>query len=141
MTYVLDANVSLKWVLAEPDSPKAPRLRDDYQKAVHDLLAPALFDVETAHALTRAERQGRIAVGQAALLWADIMSTAPRLERSAPLLPRAIASSSSMRVGVHDCLYVALAERERCELVTADDRLVRNLQPQFPFIIPLASLP
>ena len=69
------------------------------------------------------------------------MSTPPRLERSAPLLPRAIAISSSMRVGVYDCLYVALAEREQCQFVTADDRLVRNLQPRFPFIIPLASLP
>jgi predicted nucleic acid-binding protein len=42
---------------------------------------------------------------------------------------------------VYDCLYVALAERESCELVTADDQLVRKLRPQFPFIIPLASLP
>jgi predicted nucleic acid-binding protein len=39
------------------------------------------------------------------------------------------------------CLYVALAERERCELVTADDKLVRNLQPTFPFVRPLAALP
>jgi predicted nucleic acid-binding protein len=34
-----------------------------------------------------------------------------------------------------------LAEREQCELVTADDRLVRALQAVFPFILPLASLP
>jgi len=46
-----------------------------------------------------------------------------------------------MRVGVYDCLYVALAEREGCELITADDKLVKNLQPHFPFIVPLASLP
>jgi predicted nucleic acid-binding protein len=36
---------------------------------------------------------------------------------------------------------VALAEREGCEFVTADDRLVRNLQAQFPFIVSLASIP
>ncbi len=41
----------------------------------------------------------------------------------------------------YDCLYVAMAEREQCELVTADDKLVRNLQPQFPFIASLVSLP
>ena len=46
-----------------------------------------------------------------------------------------------MRVGVYDCIYVALAEQEGCELVTADDRLVNNLQKQFPFIIHLATLP
>jgi hypothetical protein len=36
---------------------------------------------------------------------------------------------------------VTLAERERCELVTVDDKLVRNLQPQFPFLIHLSALP
>jgi predicted nucleic acid-binding protein len=36
---------------------------------------------------------------------------------------------------------VALAEREGCELVTVDDKLVRNLQPRFPFIIHLTALP
>jgi predicted nucleic acid-binding protein len=49
--------------------------------------------------------------------------------------------SSKTRGSFYDCLYVALAEREGCELVTADDKLIKNLQPQFPFIISLASLP
>lgn len=34
-----------------------------------------------------------------------------------------------MRIGVYDCIYVALAEHEKCELVTADTTLVRVLQP------------
>jgi predicted nucleic acid-binding protein len=46
-----------------------------------------------------------------------------------------------MRVGVYDCLYVALAERRKYQFVTADDRLFANLQPHFPFIVPLSSLP
>ena len=45
-----------------------------------------------------------------------------------------------MRIGVYDCLYVALAERRKCKLVTADDRLVNNLRPHFSFIVALASL-
>jgi predicted nucleic acid-binding protein len=45
------------------------------------------------------------------------------------------------RQGVYDCLYVALAEREGCELLTADQKLLNNLQPLFPFITSLASLP
>jgi predicted nucleic acid-binding protein len=58
-----------------------------------------------------------------------------------PLLPRAYAISSQARIGVYDCVYVALAERESCEFITADDKLVKNLQGQFPFIMPLASMP
>jgi predicted nucleic acid-binding protein len=141
MKYVLDSNVALKWVFPEPDSAKAKQLRSDFQKGVHDLVAPEVFEVEIAHALTRGERQGRIAVGQAGILWADIMSTPPQLEPSGPLVPRGIAISSAMRVGVYDCLYIALAEQLGCQLVTADDKLVRNLQPLFPFIVLLASIP
>ncbi len=135
MKYVLDSNVGLKWGLPEPDSPKAKQLRDDVQQGVHELLSPNVFEVEIAHALTRAERQRKIAVGQAGILWADIMSTPPRQEQAGPHIPRAIAISSAMRVGVYDCLYVALAEREACELLTDDDKLVKNLQPRFPFIV------
>jgi predicted nucleic acid-binding protein len=141
MKYVLDSNVALKWVLAEPDSPKANQLRSDFQNAGHDLITPDVFQVEIAHALTRAERQGRIAVSHAGILWADIMSTPPRLEASGPLLPRAIQISSAARIGVYDCLYIALAEREGCDLITADDKLVKNLQPSFPLINHLSSFP
>jgi len=39
-------------------------------------------------------------------------------------LPRAYELSSNARVAVYDCLYVALAEREQCKVVTADQRTV-----------------
>jgi predicted nucleic acid-binding protein len=105
------------------------------------LLAPDVFQIEIAHALTRAERQGRIAPPQAGIFWADIMSTPPHLEPSGPLVPRAIQISSAARIGVYDCLYIALAERENCEFVTADLRLVNNFRLRFPFIIELSGVP
>ena len=46
-----------------------------------------------------------------------------------------------MRIGEYDCVYVALAEQEKCELVTADATLVRALQPTFSFIRTLSSFP
>lgn len=58
-----------------------------------------------------------------------------------PLLARAVDISSQTHGGLYDCLYVALAEREGCELVTDDQKLIANLKPQFTFIVPLASLP
>ena len=39
-----------------------------------------------------------------------------------------------MRCGVYDCLYIALAEREGCEFLTADDKLVKNLGAQLPYV-------
>jgi predicted nucleic acid-binding protein len=57
------------------------------------------------------------------------------------LTPRAIDISSQLRIGVYDCLYVALAEQKKCQLVTADDKLVNTLQPTFPHIVHLSALP
>jgi predicted nucleic acid-binding protein len=140
MKYVLDSCVGFKWAVVEMDTPKARQLRDAYNKSVHELLAPDIFPVEIAHALTRAERQGRITPVEGAQFLRDIFKTVPRLHSCLALLPRAYVISSAMRVGVYDCLYVALAEREQCELVTSDAKLMNNLQPAFPFIVSLASL-
>jgi predicted nucleic acid-binding protein len=41
----------------------------------------------------------------------------------------------------YDCLYVALADREQCELLTADQRMVQMLREQFPFIVSLSAPP
>ena len=141
MNKVLDASVAFKWVVAEKDDDKARRLRDDYRNAVVELIAPEVFPFDLAHSLTRAERQKRISVGDALTLWADVMTTPPRIIPSLPLTPRAIEISSIMRIGIYDCLYVALAEWENCELVTADTKLISNLVKQFPFIVDLSTLP
>jgi predicted nucleic acid-binding protein len=91
--------------------------------------------------LTKAERQKLIPAGGARMLIQDVLSTPPVLHAADPLLYRAVDISSQTRSAYYDCLYVALAEREGCELVTADDRLTRNLQLQFPFLIHLSALP
>jgi predicted nucleic acid-binding protein len=141
MIFVLDANVALKWVLPEADSDKALRLRADTQAGVHEFLAPDFFAVEVAHALTRAERRGDIPVGDADVHLLNILSTSPHFHPSLAVLRRALAISSAARIGVYDCVYVALAERESCDFVTADDKLLKNLGAQFPFIVSLASMP
>ena len=86
----------------EADSDRATRLRDDYLAGTHELLAPEFFPIEVTHALTRAERQGRITPAQGAQLFRDMLATLPVLHPSLPLLPRAYALSSFYRQGVHD---------------------------------------
>jgi predicted nucleic acid-binding protein len=141
MKYVLDSSVVFKWLVPEADTAKAVNLRDDFKNSRVELAAPDILPVETTHALTRAERQGRITPEQGSILLKDLLNNLPTLFPYLLLLPRAYEISSSMRVGVYDCLYVALAEQESCELVTADDKLIKNLQAGFAFIKSLASLP
>lgn len=137
MKFFLDASVAIKWVLPEADTAKAILLRDDFRIGVHELIAPDTLLVEVAHALTRAERRGLIRPGEALLKLTDMLTTAPDLHLHRNLLPRAVSISSQARVGVYDCLYLALAEQERCQPVTADQRLTVH---GFPQVILLSSV-
>lgn len=139
MRYVLDSCVALNWVLNEVDSRSAERLRDGFREGRHALIAPDIFPIEVANILTRAERQRRIHQGQASPFLGFLMRNAPQFFPSLPLLPRALSLSSQFRIGVYDCLYVALAEAENCELLTTDEKL-RGALPDAPIRL-LSSLP
>jgi len=134
MKYVLDSCVALKYVLPESDSSKAIQVRDDFRNGVHELVAPDVFPIEVAHSLAKAERRGIILPGDGAKKMADVFVFMPDLHPYLPLLPRAFAIATAARLGVYDCLYVALAEREGCQLLTADARLINSLGPTFPFM-------
>lgn len=56
-----------------------------------------------------------------------------------PIMPRAHEIALKYRIGIYDVLYVALAERENAELFTTDDKMIKKLQGQFPFIQSLSS--
>ena len=139
--YLLDSSVALKWVLPEADSTKAMRLRDEDRIGLHELLAPDIFPSEIANGLTSAERQRRIRPGESAIFLNDILSAAPALHHSSPLLIRAMEIAISTKQAVYDCIYLALAEAEGCEWVTADEQFVRGVRSSYPFLISLVSLP
>src|SRR5262249_42301802 len=128
----------LKWVLPEPDADKAVQVRDDFRRGITELLSPDIFPVEVAHALARAERRGIIGPTEGWPKLVDVLNTPPILHAYLPLLPRAFAIASAARIGVYDCLYVALAENEGCQMFTADDRLAKSL-PSSPIVL-LSSL-
>ena len=53
MKYALDSNIALKWVLTEVNSDKARHLRAEFQKQIHELIAPDVFPVEVRTDLPR----------------------------------------------------------------------------------------
>lgn len=124
MRFALDACIALKIVLPEPDSDLARALMEDYSKRVHDLIAPDTLPVEVAHAMTRAERQGILLPADGFPRFQQFTAVMPQLHDYKPLLPRAYELSSQFRIGVFDCLYVALAEQEQCKVVTVDKRML-----------------
>lgn len=140
MKFVLDSSTALKWFLPEDDSDRALALRDAYLKGIHELLVPDVFPIEVGHALARAERRNILAPPIGSESMADLLAVLPPMHASVSLLPRAYEIASALRIGVYDCLYVALAERQRCELVTADRKLIAQLRHEFPFIVSLDSI-
>jgi predicted nucleic acid-binding protein len=139
MNYVVDASVALKWVIDEADSDRARQFRDDFRNGSHFALAPDFFPTECGHAIFRAERKRLITPGQGALLLADLLLDCPQLRVSLPLVARAASIASTMPVGFYDAIYLALAEQEDCEFVTADVKLVNHCSKVFPFVTDLAS--
>jgi predicted nucleic acid-binding protein len=135
---VIDANIGLKAMLPEHDSAKAIQLRDDFRKGIHDLLAPDLYLLEAGNTLVTSARSGKIPMNDLPVFFAELMANQPIIYPSTSLFPRAYDIASQSRVSVYDATYVALAEREGCDLVTADDKLLKAL-PGLP-IVSLASL-
>lgn len=116
MRIVVDASVALKWVLDEAGSEAAGAL------LAEDLIAPELWLLEAANALWRRGQRGELssdAVRErlAVLRQAPISST--RIEED---LVVAADLAIRLRHPVYDCLYLALAIRERTWVVTADRR-------------------
>ncbi len=110
MRHVLDASVALKWVLMEADSAKARQLRDDFRAGIHVLIAPDSFELEIAHALTKAERRGMIQ--DAAARWTDVMTSAPHFS---PLAPLGTSGNSDRLPGSHRRLRLPLRRFGRAE--------------------------
>jgi predicted nucleic acid-binding protein len=127
MKFVLDASVAMKWALPEQGAEDASRLLAAIDGGVHVALAPDILPVEVAHALLKAERRKLVESFDVDDLLAKILRAPIELHGSARLLFDAVELARRARIGVYDCLYVALAEAENCEFITADERLARSL--------------
>jgi predicted nucleic acid-binding protein len=142
MRYVTDCSVAFKWEIPEVDSDKAIRIRQECQQGLVELSVPDIFPVEVANAFNTAELKGNIAPGQFASRLADVLRVNPVLYQSTSLLTRAVTiiRRAVVTIGIYDCLYVALAEKEGCDLITADTRLLNALGAAYPFIKPVSSI-
>lgn len=135
--FVLDSSVAFKSLLVESGSDRATRLIEDYRAGLHDLIAPDILPIEVGHALTRAERMGRISTADGYALWLGLMADCPQLFPSLSLMTRGYSISSAARLGIYDSLYVALAQQEQC-MIVADDARLHALFPRD--VLPLDSL-
>lgn len=119
---VIDNSVAVKWVVAEEGSDAATALYGE------DLTAPDLLAIEFANVLRTKVAKSEILPQQARHALQFLGLPLPSLEPSPPLIARALDIAIDLGHSVYDCVYLALAERNEAQLVTADRRMVLRVQ-------------
>lgn len=128
MRMVLDASVAVKWLLPEEDSEKARHVFSEWNAGRIDLVAPSLLPAEAASALWKKVRKKEVDKGRAAQLFWEFQHLNVPLVPADGLVFSALDFAFLYGHPVYDCIYVALAVRERCRLLTADDAIVRRFR-------------
>lgn len=117
---MLDASVALKWLVTESHSVKATRLLEIGTA----FFAPAHWRAEAATALwARAAVRGEMSEAEAIARIGWLAALEVQETGLTALLPGAAALAFELHATPYDTLYLALAERLRVPLVTADRRL------------------
>ena len=120
MIVVVDASVAAKWILAEADSDRAAALRSP----ADDFIAPSLVLAEIGNAICKAALRRDVDAQDATDMLQIAAAHYARIVPLDELGIRAIELAIELRHPIYDCFYLALAERERAPLVTADGRLL-----------------
>jgi len=116
---VVDASVAVKWVLPEPDSGPAVELR-----AAGALIAQSLVIAEIGNALWKSVLRGDADKLDAYAALQIAVAHFERIVAIDQLAARALQLAVDLRHPIYDCLYLALAERERVPIVSADAKLL-----------------
>ena len=138
MTVCLDASLILKCLTYEPGTDAALGWLSAH--ADDDMVAPSFFLAEVASVLRRKVGQLEIGPedGQEALLALKALDARLvwdfELVQSAFLLADELGQST-----IYDTLYLAVAEREHCDLWTFDARFVAAASARYPFVRLLGS--
>lgn len=134
---VIDANVAIKWVLQEPDSNLAEALLIELNRKGTVMYAPALLTYEVTNILYQNVRKGTMTLEKAKEATKDVLSTGLKLEFTQGTILNTRALELAQRFNLpatYDAHYLALAEREQCELWTADKRLWNSIKGKLPWV-------
>lgn len=126
---VIDASVGVKLFLREPLSDQAEAL---FEHLAADppaqFYVPDLFFVECANILVKYVRRFNYPSENACQDVLDLQRLKLRSVSTAELITDALRIGLEHNLSAYDASYVALAERLRMPLITADERLAQALQ-------------
>ncbi len=120
---MVDASVAIKWFVPEVHSQAATRLL----RQATQFIAPDLIFAEVGNILWKKQRRQEISEQVAFAILNDFKRYPIHNYQASPLLNDAWHIALNYQCTVYDSLYVALALREKSQLVTADRSLINKL--------------
>ncbi|MDP2871489.1 MAG: type II toxin-antitoxin system VapC family toxin [Bacillota bacterium] len=131
MTVCIDASVVVKLAISEPDSASA----HDWFRSNRDqdVISPATMAAEVTSVLTQKIRRADMTTQQGLKALRLIARLGIRLYSDWGLMESASAIATELeQATAYDTVYLALAEREQCDLLTADAAFARACRDKYP---------
>ena len=133
--WVLDANIVVKWALAEDFTTEANLFRADE----HELVAPDVILWEAMNVLVGKAQQRMVPYEVVGGMLPTIYDRFD-LYDSELLMDQALDVAFRSNMSLFDALYVLVAAIENCPLVTADNGLVNATRQRYgDLVVPLSS--
>lgn len=129
MTLVVDASVAARWFLSIEKADAAVALLTSGER----LIAPDFVVVELANAAWKATVSGNVPIETTRDFVQKSGGLFHELVPASELQDRAFEIALALKHPAYDCFYLALAEQRECQLVTADEKLVRRCA-RTPFV-------
>lgn len=134
-TFVIDASVSLRFILKEPlDIAQLKHVFNDLRARKVTTIAPTIWLYEMLNGLKMAITRKRTTKIKAKKKIPDIFQTAPELFDFAPLAEDAFQIAAKYQLSVYDASYIALAKDRRCKFYTGDENLHEKLKDKLKFV-------
>jgi predicted nucleic acid-binding protein len=136
---VVDASVAAKWFLQEPHTTEALNILKRVLADELSLIAPDHIYAELGNVLWKRTTAGTVPITDAQAFIADFLKIDMTLVSTADLLLDAYSLAIVHQRSMYDSLYLALSQREQCELVTADAKLVNAVSSVMSNVVLLAN--
>jgi predicted nucleic acid-binding protein len=120
--YVVDASVIIQFAINQIYSAQATILLRGLEAGRDELYIPEFSLLECTNVLWKEVRFGGLPERQAERFVQDLIELPFHIASARELLPHALQIGLAYQLAVYDSLYIALALRLSCPLITVDNR-------------------
>lgn len=136
---VVDASLSLSWILSEADGKGVMRLVDEQVKGEIMTIAPDIWLYECLNGLKSALLRKRIGEITSRQYIAKVMDLAPDFVNIEPMVNEIFEVATRYNLSVYDASYVALAAIRHCDFYTGDVKLYNKIGGKIKFVKKVAD--